>query len=251
MSPKDKVALSTWFSYHNYGTALQVTALYHVLSRLGKEVDVVNYVPVGNCVKRPVYKGSASVYGELCNKALNKLQSRVYAPDSREKLFDEFLDEQLTFTTKCITLSDFEKLNDDYSTFVCGSDQIWNPTGHDPRYFFDYVSKNRLKVAYAPSVGCPRIEDGDVARRMKKLCGRFDALSTREESGSKIVSELTGRDVEICLHICWDITKTIGKGSTSWLLCSTCRCALFLYLRETLKEKAVLRTPLAPQSSFR
>jgi len=210
MLPKDKVALSTWFSYHNYGTALQVTALYHVLSRLGKEVDVVNYVPVGNCVKRPVYKGSASVYGELCNKALNKLQSRVYAPDSREKLFDEFLDEQLTFTTKCITLSDFEKLNDNYSTFVCGSDQIWNPTGHNPRYFFDYVSKNRLKVAYAPSVGCPRIEDGDVARRMKKLCGRFDALSTREESGSKIVSELTGRDVETV------IDPTLLMSSSDW-----------------------------------
>lgn len=213
----DKVALSTWFSYHNYGTALQVTALYHLLSQLGKDVDVVNYVPVGKCVKRPVYNGVASVCCELCNKTLNKIKSGVYArdsgvyaPESRANLFDEFLDEHLTFTSKCTTLSDFEKLNDSYFTFVCGSDQIWNPTEHNPRYFFDYVSKSRLKVSYAPSVGCPRIEDEDVARRMKKLCGRFDALSTREESGSRIVSELTGRDVETV------IDPTLLMGASQW-----------------------------------
>lgn len=213
----DKVALSTWFSYHNYGTALQVTALYHLLSQLGKDVDVVNYVPVGKCVKRPVYNGVASVCCELCNKTLNKIKSGVYARDSgvyasesRANLFDEFLDEHLTFTSKCTTLSDFEKLNDSYFTFVCGSDQIWNPTEHNPRYFFDYVSKSRLKVSYAPSVGCPRIEDEDVARRMKKLCGRFDALSTREESGSRIVSELTGRDVETV------IDPTLLMGASQW-----------------------------------
>lgn len=213
----DKVALSTWFSYHNYGTALQVTALYHLLSQLGKDVDVVNYVPVGKCVKRPVYNGAASVCCELCNKTLNKIKSGVYARDSgvyasesRANLFDEFLDEHLSFTQKCTTLSDFEKLNDSYFTFVCGSDQIWNPTEHNPRYFFDYVSKSRLKVSYAPSVGCPRIEDEDVARRMKKLCGRFDALSTREESGSRIVSELTGRDVETV------IDPTLLMGASQW-----------------------------------
>lgn len=213
----DKVALSTWFSYHNYGTALQVTALYHLLSQLGKDVDVVNYVPVGKCVKRPVYNGVASVCCELCNKTLNKIKSGVYArdsgvyaPESRANLFDEFLDEHLTFTSKCTTLSDFEKLNDSYFTFVCGSDQIWNPTEHNLRYFFDYVSKSRLKVSYAPSVGCPRIEDEDVARRMKKLCGRFDALSTREESGSRIVSELTGRDVETV------IDPTLLMGASQW-----------------------------------
>lgn len=39
------------------------------------------------------------------------------------------------------------------------------------------------------------MDDPDVARQMSRLCGRIDALSTREASGSQIVSELTGRDV--------------------------------------------------------
>ena len=33
-----KVAIMTWFAYHNYGTALQVTALTDTLKSLGHEV---------------------------------------------------------------------------------------------------------------------------------------------------------------------------------------------------------------------
>lgn len=210
MLPKDKVALSTWFSYHNYGTALQVTALYHLLSELGKDVDVVNYIPVGKCINRPDYKGVGPYFCELISKAFNKVFNRSYTPASREKLFDAFLDEHLSFTAECLIQPDFERLNDYYDIFVCGSDQIWNPAFYNSRYFFDYVSDNRKKVSYAPSVGNSKVDDEDVARCMKKLCSRFDALSTREESGSKIVSELTGRDVETV------IDPTLLMSSSDW-----------------------------------
>ena len=40
-----KIAIMTWFTYHNYGTALQVTALYKTLEKLGCRPDVVNYNP--------------------------------------------------------------------------------------------------------------------------------------------------------------------------------------------------------------
>lgn len=136
MLPKDKVALSTWFSYHNYGTALQVTALYHLLSELGKDVDVVNYIPVGKCINRPDYKGVGPYFCELISKAFNKVFNRSYTPASREKLFDAFLDEHLSFTAECLIQPDFERLNDYYDIFVCGSDQIWNPSFYNSRYFF-------------------------------------------------------------------------------------------------------------------
>lgn len=192
---KKRLALMTWFKYHNYGTALQVTALSRVLSGHGFGVDVVDYTPRGGYVPRPKREGLV----ELCSKARRKIKGLNrpggYAPEERERLFVRFYDKHLSLTKACDTLADLEGLNDRYGVFVCGSDQIWSPLNHDPHYFLDFVSDNNLKVAYAPSVGLPRVDDADVARQMARLCGRIDALSTREESGSDIVAGLTGRKV--------------------------------------------------------
>ena len=47
-----KVAIMTWWHYSNYGTALQVTALYHVVTKMGYKVDVIDYIPHGRVVKQ-------------------------------------------------------------------------------------------------------------------------------------------------------------------------------------------------------
>jgi coenzyme F420-reducing hydrogenase beta subunit len=201
-----RVALMTWFSYHNYGSALQVAALCHCLRRLGHEVDVVNYAPTGKYFSRPFWNGTVEELRELVRRGLVRLARRNYAPETRERLFDEFLADSLTMTVPCLTQADLEGLNDDYDVFVCGSDQIWAPSVFDPHYFLDFAGDDRLKVAYAPSVGLPSVEDQDVARQMARLCCRIDALSTREESGSHIISDLTSREVATVL----DPTLLVG-----------------------------------------
>ncbi|MEE8703951.1 MAG: polysaccharide pyruvyl transferase family protein [Olsenella sp.] len=205
-----KIALMTWYSYHNYGTALQVAALFHVVSGLGHDIEVVDYHPTGKIVARPQWEGSASALGRLAVKGVSRLRQRDYAPVARERKFEEFLKDNLRFTESCPTMSELEALNERYDTFMCGSDQIWAPNVFDPHYFLDFAGDDRLKVAYAPSVGLPHVNDKDVARRMACLCGRFDALSTREESGSEIVSELTGRAVATV------IDPTLLVAPTEW-----------------------------------
>lgn len=191
----NRVAIMTWFSYHNYGSALQVTALRHVVKSFGYDVDIVDYAPYGKYIKRPAFKSAFDVYGGLLDKAKNRLLNIDYQPKERERLFEAFLGEQLNLTEICPTMAELEGLNDSYDAFICGSDQIWAPSVYDPHYFLDFVADDRLKIAYAPSVGLPKVQDSDVARHMAGLCGRLDALSTREESGSSIISRLTGRNV--------------------------------------------------------
>lgn len=199
MQDTRKIALMTWFGFHNYGTALQVSALYTTLVRLGYYVDVVSYSPKSKYTARPKWEGCLHAIGELTNKAANKLTNLKYTPSERELLFEQYINDALSFTNPCPTMADLEGLNDKYDTFICGSDQIWAPSIFDPHYFLDFAGEDRLKIAYAPSVGLQKIDDSDVARQMAKLCSRLDALSTREESGSKIVSALTGREVATVL----------------------------------------------------
>ena len=200
-SINNRVALMTWFTYHNYGTALQSVALCRTLRGLGSDVDIIDYLPRGvRTTSRPL----GPTIGGLASKAIRKFRghfasSPIYSSEDRESLFETFLSGELTLTAPCPTMAELEGLNDSYGTFVCGSDQIWSPPNFDPHYFLDFVGGDRLKVAYAPSVGLPNVDESDVARQMAKLCGRLDALSTREEPGSRIVSELTGREVATVL----------------------------------------------------
>lgn len=211
-----RVALTTWFGYHNYGTALQVTALYAVIRGLGYSVDVVDYQPKGKYVARP----GAMRLLDMISKAAKKIRGRLspnlgYSSEARDRLFEGYLRERLTFTDPCPTMAELEGLNDGYSAFVCGSDQIWAPSVFDPHYFLDFAGDDRLKVAYAPSVGLPKVDDADVARQMARLCKRLDVLSTREESGSRIVSDLTGRKVETVLDPTFLIPKENWEEMTS------------------------------------
>ncbi len=193
-----KVALLTWFHYHNYGTALQVTALYEVIKDLGYEVDIVNYRPSGKVITLP-NQNLVSYYTEkLHNKIVNR-NIINYTPAEREEKFDVFLQNNLSFTDECTTYSDLRNLNREYDAFVCGSDQIWSPLCFDRHYFLDFVTDDNKKIAYAPSIGTSEVSDPDIRVLMAKLTCKFAWLSTREETGSVLLESLINRNVQTVL----------------------------------------------------
>ncbi len=190
-----KVAILTWFHYHNYGTALQVCALSQKIKEMGHEVDIVNYRPQGQIVAFPT-EGMLKYYIDKITNRLKEHGWNTYYGKERETLFDDFYAENLSFTDECVTFSDFRELNKCYDAFVCGSDQIWAPSRFNPRYYLDFVENTDKMIAYAPSVGLSTIDDIDIASEMSKLASRFKWISTREKSGSKLLEKLIGDKVE-------------------------------------------------------
>ncbi len=192
------VGLLTWFHYHNYGTALQVTALSHVIREMGCPVDVIHYQPQGE--RRFLLSDDVvSYYADRIKGAVKGRLNRIYAKAARESLFEEFLKKNLSFSKPCVTFSDFRELNDLYGAFVCGSDQIWAPTCFDERYFLDFAEDPKRMVSYAPSVGLTSVKDKDIEKEMQRLAGRFEWISTREYSGSELISQLIQKPVETVL----------------------------------------------------
>ena len=192
-----KVGIMTWFQYHNYGTALQITALSEILKKIGCTPTVIKYY-----TKPTIFEAASEPFVEyIIQKCVRRIIGKLHYSTimEREKKFDEFLSNHLLFTDKCDTPSELEALNDKFDYFICGSDQIWAPSCFDPHYFLDFVSDNRKKIAYAPSVGLPKIEDRNTKTEMSRLCSSFAHLSTREESGSKIIHDITGREVKTVL----------------------------------------------------
>jgi glycosyltransferase involved in cell wall biosynthesis len=179
-----KVAIATWWHYHNYGSSLQATATYNVLKNLGYKPDVINYIPGGTTY--PTNPDADREHEESWSKYPRIIDKK------REEKFDEYLRRNLTFTSKAQDDEDLLELNDKYSAFVAGSDQIWAPRVFDPHYFLDFVSDNRKKIAYAPSIGLPTIENQYVKDRMRELLSQFGHISVREEQGADIIKNELG-----------------------------------------------------------
>lgn len=204
-----EVGVMTWFQHHNYGTALQAVAMSEIIKKIGYSPTVIQY-----------YYSKVEPYDEIqkikriIRKAVNWLSptgSPPYVSAKKENKFEEFLLNNLSFSNECRTQSELEALNGKFDCFVCGSDQIWGTAYFKPHYFLDFVYDDSKKIAYAPSIGRPKIDDKRVGKEVARLCSSFAYLSTREESGSKIIHDLTGRDVKTVL----DPTLLLDKND--WL----------------------------------
>ena len=111
-------------------------------------------------------------------------------------IFDAFRKQFLLIASPCF--NSFEGIKNKtsiYDAYICGSDQVWNPTvnaGVDPAYYLDFAPKGCKRIAYAASFGRNDIEaeyHSEIARLLKKM----DAISMREKSGVDFVSSLTGQ----------------------------------------------------------
>ena len=85
-----KIAITTWFHYQNYGTALQVYALSTFLNNQGNDVDVVNYIPDGQVVSLPQEKMIVNYLEKIKKKIVSRKNSVIELSDKSDK-FNDFL----------------------------------------------------------------------------------------------------------------------------------------------------------------
>ena len=189
--------IMTWFHYRNYGTALQVCALFRTLESMGESPQVIRYIPSGRLTALPKPLSAA-----VRRKAVTVWKEHGYGhlkTEGREARFRDFLESNLRFTESRNLLHELEALNERFDCFVCGSDQIWSPACFDPHYFLDFVADPEKMIAYGPSLGLKRIDDPEIRERVTSLCRRFSHLSVRERPGAQLISRLTGKPVETVL----------------------------------------------------
>ncbi len=188
------VALMTWYTYRNYGSALQASALYRVVKSLGYAPQMIRHLPKGDALTQQTKLWQP--YFKKIHRLFNRAHRTVITPQ-QEALFADYLAQRVTETPLCNTYHDLFALNRDFAAFVCGSDQIWSPTCFDENYFLSFVEDDRKRVAYAPSLGMMRLEHPDAAPQMAAQISRFSHLSVREVQGAAIIRDLTGQQATV------------------------------------------------------
>ncbi|WP_455950726.1 polysaccharide pyruvyl transferase family protein [Eubacterium sp.] len=170
---KKKVGVLTFHGADNLGAVLQAYALCkYITDNLDAETEIVDY----SCDEVEKTR-----YANDCN-GIKKIPLIFYYKIKR-KGFDKFRNKFLPLSNKKYVRNDIESCNLLYSTFITGSDQVWNIecSGDDTTYFLDFVEPGKNKIAYAASIGSIDFKEEKV-KEINKLLKDFKAISVRESS---------------------------------------------------------------------
>lgn len=202
------IGIMTWYKYRNYGTVLQAVALSKALSSLSCKAVNIAYDFAEKDVS--AQNRSVPISIRVKNKALRAIGFRPLQLPKREKLFDLFITQNLSFTDQVQSYTDLHSLNKCFDAFICGSDQIWSPRCFDPRFYLDFVDEKQRKIAYAPSFGCTTIGESVIESKIEYLLRSIGSISVRENTGADIVERLTGLRPFVALD------PTLLLDATEW-----------------------------------
>lgn len=211
-----KIGIITIHRIHNYGSVLQAYALQQVCEDLGYQTEIIDYLFPNNFQSDNKYQtaGDTQPNEPKWIKMLFGLSLM-----RQHKGIDSFVANHLHLSQTSYTSPD--ALMDHpphYDVYMTGSDQVWSPrhTNGDPAFMLHFAPNDKLKVAYAASIGASKIPI-ELQQKYSELLRRYQYVSVREASGKGILKELIGKEAQVVL----DPTLLLNKGD--WNKVATAR----------------------------
>lgn len=203
-----KIGILTFHWAANYGAILQAFALQTYLKKNGHEVYIINYRP------RPFKKTLLScLISRQLWSFLSKLKRSIYEKKPlltifellfvgllkeyiKERKLEKFRKTYLNETLLYCSLNELKINSPKFDVYVCGSDQIWNPSfttrgegKPTSSYFLDFGGENVKRIAYSVSFGCENYPEAALSIAQKYI-HNFNAISVRENSAIAIVKRI-------------------------------------------------------------
>lgn len=207
-----KVGILTFTGTINYGASLQAYALQELIKSFDMDVEIIEY-------------HNSDIDNKEKNSGLKRftprgiLKALVIGNGLKRKVdfFKKFEKNNMKFSP-IYDEKNLNQLQNEYDKIVVGSDQVWcmGITNNDWHYFLDFVEDSKKKISYAPSFGNEDFPEECYAKA-SNLLNEFDELSVREESGSKLIKKITGRDAKVVLDPTLLLNYKQWKSKTSYV----------------------------------
>lgn len=193
-----KSATITWFR-NNYGSSMQAFSLQTAITALGIENELINYQP-STIEKMKFFLTSPARIVTLKAKISNQKISKKFVSKTDEQVkkdrYEDFYNKYLKTTQKFSSQKELKKISDTYDFYFCGSDQIWNPAYFKKCQFLEFVNKNNVKIAYAPSIGTAVLSKRE-KNKMVCLIKQFQSVSTREKVSAELLQPYINQKIEV------------------------------------------------------
>lgn len=204
-----KLALVTCYFQPNYGSQLQAYATQLLFDKMGVPNETICIDGLRGEINKAKYKYFLSRIWDV-NTVKDKFATvkKVWAMKTkgnefranmveRKRMFDDFARTMFHVSRVYNSKVGLGRAAHDYSAFVVGSDQLWLPSNIEADYYtLNFVPDDVPKIALATSFGISRLPKRQ-AHKAARFLKRIDFCSVREQSGQRIVKELTGRDVPV------------------------------------------------------
>jgi hypothetical protein len=185
-----KLAGLTWWR-NNYGSILQAYALQHELNSFPDiQYEIINqYGKKITSADNFISKLKSLGVRKTLNRAFWKYGFKQVR--SRSNAIQQFVDQNLYVSKQQFNEETIHNTNKIYDGFVCGSDQVWNPTltSLSGMYWLTFADKEKLKFAYAPSIGVDYLTKEERNQIFNNLQS-FKGISCREESGTNLLNTI-------------------------------------------------------------
>lgn len=207
---KKKIGIVSCYFQHNYGSMLQALATQMALDKLNYENETIDISGFNHEIKKAkmLYFAKASLTSDILlsklgmakNVIRRKFSKSQYAEQSkiRGRYFDEFYKKHFRLSGKYdskVALG--AACKDNYEAVVVGSDQLWLPGNIAADYYtLSFVPEEVNSIAYSTSFG-QSVLPNDSAKKARVFLKRIKHIGVREESGQRLVKELTGRNVPV------------------------------------------------------
>lgn len=205
-----KVALVTCYFHPNYGSMLQAYATQKILDDwkipcenicidgLKKEIDESKTRFYLKQMANPqIFTGTVM---RIARKKLHRVLHRTTfgkEMDIRMKKFKEFETSSFRVSKRYSSRKELSEACGNYSDVLVGSDQLWLPSNiYADYYTLSWVPDEVNKISYATSFGTSFIPK-NLRKKTSVFLKRFQYLSTREQSGVKLIRQYAGRDARL------------------------------------------------------
>lgn len=193
---KRAVVLTIYDPHPNMGNRLQNYAVQKILSKMNLDVVSISFLK-GDCsLKWKIKYGINKLTGYRFTKR------KVYWKKLSRR-YKEFVRFNKKYIKTC-HVNGVEQIPEaDY--YVLGSDQIWNPLWWNRQdsytekmvYLAAFSEPDKI-VCISPSFGCENLPE-EWKPYFKEKLDRIPKLCVREDTGKKIIKELTGKDAIVTI----------------------------------------------------
>lgn len=212
-----KIKIITFHSAENAGASLQCYALQESLKKMGCNVQIIDYQP-------PYLKEQYKVFVNPFKyvKKDNFIKSFLafsfqnvffFRRIKRKVNYKKFRKHFLSLTREYASYEELRKNPPEGDAYICGSDQIWNPSltgdAFDPAYFLDFGSTETKRYSYAVSIGKSLLPDE--IDSIVEFTKKFVRISFRENSVKDIFLNYM-----ISERVCSSIDPTLLIDAKDW-----------------------------------
>ncbi len=199
-----KIGILTFHYSNNYGGVLQAFSLQKVLTLMGYDAEIINYVPK-NYRPTTIFDKLGISKNILNNKAENfnlfTITKKIYIMKKYNKIitekFDSFRKNEMKLSRQ-VDENSLKTILKEYETIIVGSDQIWNSSQRKkPEYFLNFGDAFKgKKISYAADSTIKEIENEDIENLRKSLMD-FNFISVRNEHSYYFAKTLVDKEVTV------------------------------------------------------